>query len=59
VYAATVNWLAHPAPEAVYFSGQPRFETGDPRWAWLSDRQFVARGQRAANAVLLTVWMLA
>lgn len=46
------------APEAVYFSGQPRFETGDARWAWLSDRQFVARGRRAATAVLLSIWML-
>ena len=46
------------APEAIYFSGQPRFETGDVRWAWLSDRQFVARGRRAPDAVLLSVWML-
>ncbi|MCX7203088.1 MAG: DUF3237 family protein [Burkholderiales bacterium] len=46
-------------PEEVYFSGQPRFETGDPRWAWLSDRQFVARGRRAERAVLLSMWLLA
>ena len=46
-------------PEEVYFSGQPRFETGDPRWAWLSDRQFVARGRRAERAVLLSMWLMA
>jgi hypothetical protein len=44
--------------EQVYFSCQPRFETGDPRWAWLHDRQFVGRGQRLPDAVRLSYWTL-
>jgi hypothetical protein len=44
--------------EAVYFSCQPRFETGDPRWAWLHERQFVGRGERLPQAVRLSFWML-
>jgi hypothetical protein len=46
-------------PEQVYFSCQPRFETGDARWAWLHERQFVGRGQRLPDAVRLSFWMLA
>jgi hypothetical protein len=46
------------AREAVYFSCQPRFETGDPRWAWLHERQFVGRGERLPQAVRLSFWVL-
>jgi hypothetical protein len=45
-------------PGRVYFSCQPRFETGDARWAWLHERQFVGRGQRLPDAVLLSFWTL-
>lgn len=46
------------APGDVYFSCQPRFETGDARWSWLHERQFVGRGQRLPDAVRLSFWML-
>jgi hypothetical protein len=46
------------APQDVYFSCQPRFETGDARWSWLQERQFVGRGQRLPDAVKLSFWML-
>jgi hypothetical protein len=49
-----------PVPAAqVYFSCQPRFETGDARWSWLHERQFVGRGERLPDAVRLSFWMLA
>lgn len=48
-----------PVPPAdVYFRCQPRFETGDPRWAWLGDRQFIGRGERAPAAVRLSFWQV-
>jgi hypothetical protein len=48
-----------PVPPAdVYFRCQPRFETGDVRWAWLGDRQFVGRGERAPSAVHLSFWQV-
>lgn len=46
------------SPEQVYFSCQPRFETGDPRWSWLCERQFVGRGARRPDSVQLSFWML-
>lgn len=44
--------------EQVYFSCQPRFETGDARWSWLCERQFVGRGERRPDSVRLSFWML-
>lgn len=41
-------------PEAVYFRCQPSFETGDARWAWLNERQFVGTGVRRPDAVLMS-----
>lgn len=45
-------------PARVYFRCQPRFESGDPRWAWLHDRQFIGRGARAPDAVHLSFWQV-
>ena len=45
-------------PEAVYFRCQPRFETGDARWAWLGERQFIGRGERLPGAVRLSFWQV-
>ena len=41
-------------PEAVYFRCQPSFETGDARWAWLHERQFIGTGVRHPDAVVMT-----
>jgi hypothetical protein len=46
-------------PEAVYFRCQPRFETGDARWRWLGERQFVGAGERLPDAVRLSFWQVA
>lgn len=40
--------------ERVYFRCQPRFETADPRHAWLMRQQFVGTGRRLAGCVLLS-----
>lgn len=45
-------------PGDVYFRCQPRFETGDARWAWLAERQFIGRGERAPSAVRLSFWQV-
>jgi hypothetical protein len=45
-------------PSRVYFRCQPRFETGDARWAWLHERQFVGRGVRRPDAVHLSFWQV-
>lgn len=45
-------------PQRVYFRCQPRFETGDPRWHWLGERQFVGRGARLPSAVHLSFWQV-
>ena len=46
------------APETVYFRCQPRFETGDARWRWLAERQFIGRGERSPDAVGLSFWQV-
>ncbi|MFO0233665.1 MAG: DUF3237 family protein, partial [Burkholderiales bacterium] len=43
-------------PSRVYFRCQPRFKTGDARWAWLHERPFVGRGGRRPDAVHLAFW---
>lgn len=45
-------------PARVYFRCQPRFETGDPRWSWLHERQFVGRGERRPDSVRLGFWQV-
>jgi hypothetical protein len=45
-------------PESVYFRCQPRFETGDARWTWLGERQFIGRGERLLGAVRLSFWQV-
>lgn len=43
-------------PEAVYFRCQPTFETGDARWQWLHERQFVGTGVRLPDTVLMSFY---
>ena len=45
-------------PSRVYFRCQPRFETGDARWTWLHERQFVGRGERRPDSVRLSFWQV-
>lgn len=44
------------APEAVYFRGQVSLETGDPRWSWLNERQFLCTGQRLPASVRMSFY---
>jgi hypothetical protein len=41
-----------------YFMTQPRFETGDPRYAWLNRVVAVAEGRVLPNAVEYRVYEL-
>jgi len=43
-------------PSAYYMRTTPRFETGDPRYAWLNRLVCVASGARHAAAVTLEVY---
>jgi hypothetical protein len=43
------------APDRYYMRTQPRFETGDPRYAWLNRTIFVGTGAREKARVLITV----
>ena len=43
-------------PEAVYFRCQPAFETGDARWQWLHERQYIGTGVRLPDAVLMSFY---
>lgn len=43
-------------PSLYYMRTQPRFQTGDPRYAFLNRTIFVGTGQRMANAVLIWVF---
>jgi hypothetical protein len=45
-------------PAEVYFRCQPRFETGDVRWRWLGERQFIGRGERMPDSVRLSFWLV-
>ena len=57
ITAALARGEAVPA-DAVYFRGQPRFETGAAPWSWLSTRQFIAAGERTPDAVYLSIWQV-
>ena len=39
-----------------YFRTTPRFETGDPRYAWVNTSLFVARGRVHPSAVEYEVY---
>ena len=41
-------------PARYYMRTQPRFETGDPRYAWLNRTIFVGTGERLADGVRVT-----
>ena len=43
-------------PEVVYFRCQPTFETGDARWQWLHERQFIGTGVRLPDTVLMSFY---
>lgn len=43
-------------PEQLYFRTTPRFETGDPRYAWLNNVVAVCSGVRLASSVRIDVY---
>jgi len=43
-------------PSLYYMRTNPRFETGDPRYAFLNRTMFVGVGERRANAALIRVF---
>jgi hypothetical protein len=43
-------------PALYYMRTSPRFETGDPRYAWLNARIFVGTGIRSAQSVHISVF---
>ena len=45
-------------PNDVYFRGHVSIETGDPRWAWLNERQFLCVGQRLPAQVLMSFYVV-
>ena len=45
-------------PKEVYFRGQVSLETGDRRWAWLNERQFLCVGQRLPAQVLMSFYVV-
>jgi hypothetical protein len=45
-------------PGEVYFRGQVSLETGDARWAWLNERQFLCVGQRLPTQVLMSFYVV-
>lgn len=46
----------HVDPSQYYMRTTPRFETGDPRYAWLNRSIFIGTGAREASAVVLTLY---
>lgn len=44
-YQAAVSSKSETAFEDIYFRSTPRFETGDPLYAWLTQSVFVGRGR--------------
>ena len=45
-------------PGEYYFRTAPQFQTGDNRYAWLTQRLFVGLGERAPGAVIIRFWAL-
>jgi Protein of unknown function (DUF3237) len=45
-------------PGEVYFRGQVSLETGDARWWWLNERQFLCVGQRLPAQVLMSFYVV-
>ena len=43
-------------PKEVYFRGQVSLETGDERWSWLNERQFLCVGRRLPAQVLMSFY---
>lgn len=43
-------------PSLYYMRTQPRFETGDPRYAWLGRTVFCGTGAREPSAVRVTIY---
>lgn len=43
-------------PSLYYMRTTPRFQTGDPRYAWLNRTVFLGTGAREASAVRLTLF---
>lgn len=45
-------------PALIYFMTTPRLRSGSPRWRFLDERLFVARGRRFPDLVSLDVFMI-
>lgn len=45
-------------PNEVYFRGQVSLETGDTRWSWLNERQYLCVGQRLPAQVLMSFYVV-
>jgi len=45
-------------PRQVYFRGQVSLETGDARWSWLNERQFLCVGERRPAQVLMSFYVV-
>lgn len=43
-------------PSEYYFRSFPFFETGDPKYAWLTNHIFLATGIRKPDEVIIQVW---
>ena len=43
-------------PDEVYFRCQPKLEATTPKWAWLSESQFIGTGRRAPDGVFLSFY---
>jgi hypothetical protein len=55
---ATYNGIGHTTPAGASLRTAPLFETGDPRYAWLTRLQAVGVGERVGTAVKYEIYAL-
>jgi hypothetical protein len=55
---ATYNGIGHTTPAGASLRIAPLFETGDPRYAWLTGLQAVGVGERVGTAVKYDIYAL-
>lgn len=53
---APIDLGAGEGPVRIYFPSSPRMSSASDRWAWLSSRILVARGERTPTTVALEVF---
>jgi hypothetical protein len=54
----TYNGIGHATPAGASLRTAPLFETGDPRYTWLTGLQAVAVGERVGTAVTYDIYAL-